>query len=40
MQDTDRKQWDAIIIGSGIYVLRREENTGDKPIAYTGLTRR
>ena len=29
-----------IIILSGIYVLRREEASGDKPIAYTGLTRR
>ncbi len=30
----------AIIILSGIYVLRREESRQDKPIAYTGLTRR
>ncbi len=30
----------AIIILSGIYVLRREESAGEKPIAYTGLTRR
>ena len=30
----------AIIIFSGIYILRREESTGDKPLAYTGLTRR
>jgi len=29
-----------IIILSGMYVLRREEASGDKPIAYTGLTRR
>ena len=29
-----------IIILSGIYVLRREEAAGEKPIAYTGLTRR
>ena len=29
-----------IIILSGIYVLRREEASGDKPIAYTGLERR
>lgn len=30
----------AIIILSGIYVLRREDRSGEKPIAYTGLTRR
>jgi S-adenosylmethionine uptake transporter len=30
----------AIIVLSGIYVLRREEKSGEKPIAYTGLTRR
>lgn len=30
----------AIIILSGIYVLRREEVSAEKPIAYTGLTRR
>ncbi len=30
----------AIIVLSGIYVLRREEQSGEKPIAYTGLTRR
>jgi len=30
----------AIIILSGIYVLRREEAAGEQPIAYTGLTRR
>ena len=29
-----------LIILSGIYVLRREEASGDRPIAYTGLTRR
>ncbi len=29
-----------IIILSGIYVLRREAKSGEKPIAYTGLTRR
>ena len=29
-----------IIIASGIYVLRREQSAGDKPLAYTGLTRR
>jgi len=29
-----------IIVLSGIYVLRREEKSGEKPIAYTGLTRR
>ncbi|MDH3759491.1 MAG: DMT family transporter [Gammaproteobacteria bacterium] len=30
----------SIIILSGIYVLRREQKSGDKPIAHTGLTRR
>lgn len=30
----------AIIIGSGIYVLRREEKSGEEVLAYTGLTRR
>jgi drug/metabolite transporter (DMT)-like permease len=30
----------AIIIVSGIYVLRREQKSGDKPLAHTGLTRR
>ncbi len=30
----------AIIILSGIYVLRRDKTSGDKSIAYTGLTRR
>ena len=30
----------AIIIGSGIYVLRREQKTGEEILAYTGLTRR
>ncbi len=30
----------AIIVLSGIYVLQREEKSGEKPIAYTGLTRR
>ena len=29
-----------LIIGSGIYVLRREAKIEDKPIAYSGLTRR
>lgn len=29
-----------IIVLSGIYVLQREEKSGEKPIAYTGLTRR
>lgn len=31
----------ALIVGSGIYVLRREANKVElKPIAYAGLTRR
>ncbi len=31
---------DAIIILPGIYMLRREESAGERPIAYSGLTRR